>query len=57
MKQHYARYTPEMVERVCGTPKENFLQIAEMMASTSNATRAMTIMYALGWTQTSTGSQ
>ena len=20
MKQHYARYTPEMVERVCGTP-------------------------------------
>jgi len=25
----------EMVERVCGTPKEKFLQIAEMMASTS----------------------
>ena len=22
MKQHYARYTPEMVERVCGTPKD-----------------------------------
>ncbi len=26
MKQHYARYTPEMVERVCGTPKDKFLQ-------------------------------
>jgi formate dehydrogenase major subunit len=57
MKQHYARYTPEMVARVCGTPKEKFLQIAEMIASTSTPTRAMTIMYALGWTQHSTGSQ
>ncbi|MBV8805356.1 MAG: molybdopterin-dependent oxidoreductase, partial [Sinobacteraceae bacterium] len=57
MKQHYARYTPEMVERVCGTPKEKFLQIAEMMASTATPTRAMTIMYALGWTQHSIGSQ
>ena len=57
MKQHYARYTPEMVERVCGTPKEKFLQIAAMMASTATPTRAMTIMYALGWTQHSIGSQ
>ena len=57
MKQHYSRYTPEMVERVCGTPKEKFLQIAGMMASTATPTRAMTIMYALGWTQHSVGSQ
>jgi formate dehydrogenase major subunit len=57
MKQHYARYTPEMVESVCGTPKEKFLQIAEMMASTATPTRAMTIMYALGWTQHTIGSQ
>jgi formate dehydrogenase major subunit len=57
MKQHYSRYTPEMVERVCGTPKEKFLQIAEMIASTATPTRAMTIMYALGWTQHSVGSQ
>ena len=57
MKQHYSRYTPEMVERVCGTPKEKFLQICEMIASTATPTRAMTIMYALGWTQHSVGSQ
>jgi formate dehydrogenase major subunit len=57
MKLHYARYTPEMVERVCGTPKAKFLQIVEMMASTATTTRAMTIMYALGWTQHSVGSQ
>ncbi len=48
LKQHYARYTPEMVERVCGTPKEKFLQICELIGATSSPTRAMTIMYALG---------
>jgi formate dehydrogenase major subunit len=57
MKKHYARYTPEMVARVCGTPQEKFLQICEMIASTATPTRAMTIMYALGWTQHSVGSQ
>src|SRR5262249_28154607 len=57
MRRHYARYTPEMVERVCGTPREKFLQVCEMIASTSTPDRAMTIMYALGWTQHSVGSQ
>src|SRR6202790_3819961 len=57
MKDHYARYTPEMVERVCGTPKDKFLQVCDMIGSTSTPTRAMTIMYALGWTQHSVGSQ
>src|SRR6516165_4353851 len=57
MKTHYARYTPEMVERVCGTPKEKFLQVCEMIGSTGTPTRAMTVMYALGWTQHSVGSQ
>jgi len=57
MKKQYARYTPEMVTRVCGTPQEKFLQICEMIGSTATPTRAMTIMYALGWTQHSVGSQ
>ena len=57
MKQHYSRYTPETVERVCGTPKERFLQICEMIGATATPTRAMTIMYALGWTQHSVGAQ
>ncbi|CAG9167193.1 Formate dehydrogenase-O major subunit [Cupriavidus pampae] len=57
MKAHYARYTPEMVERICGTPRDKFLKVCEMMASTATPTRAMTIMYALGWTQHSIGSQ
>jgi formate dehydrogenase major subunit len=57
LKTHYARYVPEMVERVCGTPKDKVLHIWEMIASTATPDRAMTIMYALGWTQHSIGSQ
>ena len=57
MKQHYARYTPEMVERVCGTPREKFLHVCEMLGSTATPNRSMTILYALGWTQHTIGSQ
>jgi formate dehydrogenase major subunit len=57
MKKHYSRYTPEMVSKICGTPKEAFLKCCEMIASTSAPDKVMTIMYALGWTQHSQGSQ
>jgi formate dehydrogenase major subunit len=57
MKQHFARYTPEVVSNITGTPKEKFLKVCEMIAETSVPNRNMTIMYALGWTQHSTGSQ
>ena len=57
LKAHVERYTPEMVERITGTPKAKFLQICEMIASTSTPDRTMTSMYALGWTQHTTGSQ
>jgi formate dehydrogenase major subunit len=57
LKQHYSRYTPELVERTCGTPQEKFAEVCKLIASTSSPTRVMTIMYALGWTQHSIGSQ
>ncbi|HEX9460554.1 MAG TPA: formate dehydrogenase-N subunit alpha, partial [Thermoanaerobaculia bacterium] len=57
LKQHVARYTPEMVERICGTPREKFLKVAEIVTSTGNAQRAGTVTYALGWTQHSTAVQ
>jgi formate dehydrogenase major subunit len=57
MKTHYSRYTPEMVEKICGTPKDQFLKVCETLASTSTPDRTTTIMYALGWTQHSQGSQ
>ncbi len=57
MKQHYSRYTPEKVSSVSGTPKDKFLKICEMIAATAVPNKAMTIMYALGWTQHSYGSE
>ena len=57
LKAHVERYTPEMVERITGTPKAKFLQICEMIATTSVPDRTMTSMYALGWTQHTTGAQ
>ncbi len=57
MKHHYSRYTPEMVSNITGTPQDKFLKVCEMIATTSTPTRAMTIMYALGWTQHSQGSE
>ncbi|MBL3674748.1 formate dehydrogenase-N subunit alpha [Paracoccus sp. KCTC 42845] len=57
LKAHVDAYTPEMVERVCGTPKDKFLHIAEMIGECSSPTKTMTSMYALGWTQHSKGAQ
>jgi formate dehydrogenase major subunit len=57
LKKHVERYTPEMVEKICGTPKDQFLKVAELVTSSGVANKAGTILYALGWTQHSTGVQ
>jgi formate dehydrogenase major subunit len=57
LKKHYARYTPEMVERICGTPKELFLRIAETITANSGRERTGAFVYAVGWTQHTTGVQ
>jgi formate dehydrogenase major subunit len=57
LKKHYARYTPELVERFCGVPRERFLKIAETFCSASGPEKTGAICYALGWTQQSKGPQ
>ncbi|HET8568368.1 MAG TPA: molybdopterin-dependent oxidoreductase [Candidatus Limnocylindria bacterium] len=57
LRRHYARYTPEMVERVCGTPKELFLKVAETITANSGRDRTTAFVYAVGWTQHTTGVQ
>ena len=57
LREHVATYTPELVTRICGTPTDKFLKVCEMIAETSSPQKAMTSMYALGWTQHSKGSQ
>jgi len=57
LKRHFARYTPEMVERFCGVPKEVFLKAAEAFTSASGPEKTGAICYAVGWTQHSNGVQ
>ncbi len=57
MKAHYSRYTPEVASQITGTPKDQFLKICEMIADTAVPNKTMTILYALGWTQHTQGSQ
>ncbi|MDQ4025530.1 MAG: molybdopterin-dependent oxidoreductase, partial [Actinomycetota bacterium] len=57
LKRHYARYTPEMVERICGCSKEDFLRVAETLIENSGRQRTSMLAYAVGWTQHSTGVQ
>ena len=57
LRKHVDRYTPEMVSKICGVPAETFVKVAEMVTSTGTAAKVGTIMYALGWTQHSTGVQ
>ena len=57
LKRHYARYTPEMVERFCGVSKDVFLKTAETFSSASGPEKTGAICYAVGWTQHSKGVQ
>jgi formate dehydrogenase major subunit len=57
LKRHFARYTPEMVERVCGTPPEQFRAVCEAWVGASGRERTGALVYSVGWTQHSVGAQ
>jgi len=60
LKKHYSRYTPEMVERITGISKDQFLKAADLFTSIrkDGATKKVaTIIYAVGWTQHTFGTQ
>ncbi len=57
LRKHVDRYTPEMVSRICGTPQDKYLQVCKLFASTAAPDKAMTSLFALGWTQHSVGAQ
>src|SRR5437016_8723634 len=57
LRRHFSRYTPEMVERVCGVPRDRFLEVAEAFTSASGPDKTAAICYAVGWTQHSVGVQ
>jgi formate dehydrogenase major subunit len=55
LKRHYSRYTPEMVERVCGIPRPKFEEVARLYCGTSGPEKTGTITYALNLTQHTNG--
>ena len=57
LKRHYARYTPEMVERLCGIPPELFKEVADTLIANSGRERTTMLAYAVGWTQHTAGVQ
>ncbi len=60
LKKHYSRYTPEIVERITGIPKEQFLKAADLYTSIrkdGDMKKVGTVIYAVGWTQHSFGTQ
>ena len=57
LRRHFSRYTPEMVEEVCGVPADAFVRIADAFCQASGPDRTGAICYAVGWTQHSLGVQ
>ncbi|OKJ81485.1 formate dehydrogenase [Streptomyces sp. CB01883] len=57
LKRHFARYTPEMVEQICGVPQDLFRQVCELVTDNSGRERTTAFAYAVGWTQHTVGVQ
>jgi formate dehydrogenase major subunit len=57
LRRHYARYTPEFVEQVCGVPREQLRMVAKALCDNSGRERTSAFCYAVGWTQHTVGVQ
>jgi len=60
LRKQYSRYTPEMVERITGVPKAQFEKVADLFTSVrkdGDMKKVATIIYAVGWTQHTSGTQ
>jgi formate dehydrogenase major subunit len=60
LRQQYSRYTPEMVERITGISQQQFLKAADLFTSIrkdGDMTKVATVIYAVGWTQHTSGTQ
>jgi formate dehydrogenase major subunit len=57
LRKHFARYTPEMVSQITGTPEERIVEVAETLLNNSGPDKTSAICYAVGWTQHTYGPQ
>jgi formate dehydrogenase major subunit len=57
LKRHFARYTPDIVEQVCGVPQDQFERVCQLVTENSGRDRTTAFVYSLGWTQHTVGVQ
>ena len=57
MKKHFSRYNVDMVCSITGTKKEDYLAVAKAFCATGRPDKAGTILYAMGITQSTHGTQ
>jgi formate dehydrogenase major subunit len=57
LKKHFARYTFDMVTSITGTPKDKLLAVYKTYAMSGKPDKSGTVMYAMGWTQHTVGTQ
>ncbi len=57
LKKHYQRYNLDTVSKITGTSKKDLMTVYETYAATGMRGKAGTIMYAMGWTQHTVGTQ
>jgi formate dehydrogenase major subunit len=57
LRRHFSRYTPEMVQQICGISREQFTAVADALIANSGRERTGAFVYAVGWTQHSYGVQ
>lgn len=57
LKKHYSRYDVQTVSDITGCPADKFREVADLYCSTGQPGKAGNILYAMGITQFTTGSQ
>jgi formate dehydrogenase major subunit len=57
LRRHFTRYTPEMVEQICGVPAGTFQRVCELLTENSGRDRTSAFVYSVGWTQHTVGVQ
>jgi formate dehydrogenase major subunit len=57
LKRHFSRYTPRVVEQVCGVPPDVFARVCEAWTGNSGRERTTALVYSVGWTQHTVGVQ
>ena len=57
LKKHYSRYSTKLVSTITGTSEKDLLTVYKTYAATGKTGKAGTIMYAMGWTQHTVGTQ